>query len=364
MSKYILRMVALAALTSAFSAKAGNPDRAGGAGGTQLILNPYGRSAGMMGANTAYLRGIESMHFNIGGLAHTERTEFSASRVVYLQGADVFYNNFSIAQSFGNGNVMGLSFTAMEFGDILIRTESQPDGTLGTFTPQVLNIGLGYSKKFSNSISGGLLVRYVYEGLTNLSASGVGLDAGVQYQTALNPKKKIKKEDFRFGIGVRNIGPNMVYGGSGLTFRSVNPTTGANRRAAIGSEQFNLPALVHIGVSYDIRLDKNPDTYFHRLTPSGNFNYNAFSANVVSLGAEYAFKETFMIRGGYGWQEDISTEDFRTQSYGFAGGCTIQLPISKNGTSIGIDYAYQPTRVFSGIHNLSLRFQLGGNKKS
>ncbi len=363
MNKYILQVLTLAVTLSAMSVKAGNPDRAGGAGGTQMILNPYGRSAGMMGANTASARGIEAMHFNIGGLAYTERTEIMASRVIYLQGADVFFNNLSVAQSFGNGNVLGLSFTAMEFGDILIRTESQPDGTLGTFSPQVLNVGLGYSKKFSNSISGGLLIRYVYEGMTNVSATGIGLDAGVQYQTSLNPKKKIKKEDFRFGIGVRNIGPNMVYGGSGLTFRSVNPATGADRRAAIGSEQFNLPALVNIGASYDIRLDKNPDTYFHRLTPSGNFNYNAFSSNVVALGAEYAFKETFMVRAGYGWQEDINTEDFRTQSYGFSAGSTVQLPISKSGTSLGIDYAYQPTRVFSGIHNLSIRFLLG-NKKS
>jgi hypothetical protein len=364
MKKYILFIAAIAGMFHADSLQAGNPDRAGGAGGTQLLLNPYGRSAGMMGANTAYLRGVEAMHFNVGGLAYLERTELQASRVVYLQGTDIFYNNFSFGQNFGNGNVLGLSFTAMDFGDIRIRTESQPDGTLGTFSPQVINIGLAYSKKFSNSISGGLLVRYVYEGINNASATGIGLDAGVQYQTSLNPKKKIKKEDFRFGIGVRNIGPNMVYGGSGLTFRSINPATGADRRAAMGSEQFNLPALVNIGASYDMRLDKSADTYFHRLTASGNFNYNAFSSNIIAIGAEYSFKETFMLRAGYGWQENQHTvDDFRHQTYGYSGGCTIQLPISKSGTMLGIDYAYQPTRTFNGVHNLSLRFTIG-NKKS
>jgi hypothetical protein len=361
MKKYIQ----LALFTSALfmgGAQAGNPSRSGGAGGTQMLLNPFGRSAGMMGANTASLRGVESMHFNVGGLAYVESTELMLNRVVYLQGTDVFMNNLSFAQNLGSGNVIGISFTNMQLGDILIRTESQPDGNLGTFTPQILNIGFAYAKQFSNSITAGAVVRLVSEGIADVSTTGVGFDFGVQYQTALNSKNKIKKEDFRFGIGVRNIGPDMNYAGSGLSFRAINPQTSADRRAYLGAEKFNLPALVHIGVGYDIRLDKNPDTYFHRLTPSGNFNYNAFSANMISVGGEYAFKETFMIRGGYGYQEDIVNDNFRTMYYGYSGGLSVNLPVSDNGTKLGIDYSYAPTRVFNGVHNISLRLTLGSKK--
>ena len=364
MKKNILWAMVLGGLILSDYAFAGNPDRSGGAGGTQLLLNPYARSAGMMGANSASVRGAEAMHFNVGGLAYAENVEIMASRVIYLQGTDIYLNNLSLSLPLGeSGNVLGISFSAMQFGDIPIVTESQPDGTLGTYSPQVLNIGAAYSKKFSNSITGGILLRVISEGITNVSATGVGIDAGVQYQTALNPKNKIKKEDFRFGIGVRNIGPNMKYGGTGLSFRSINSTTGADRRALMSSETFDLPALVNIGVSYDMRLDKNDDTYYHRLTPSGNFNYNAFSSNVVNLGVEYSFKETFMVRGGYGWQENINNSDYRTQYYGFAGGCTLQLPITSTGTTLAIDYAYAPTRVFNGVHNITLRMTLG-NKKS
>lgn len=341
---------------------AGNPDRSGGAGGTQLLLNPYARSAGTFGANTASIRGAEAMHFNLGGLAYTTGTEIMANRVIYLQGTDVFLNNFSLSQHLGNGNVFGLSFTQMQLGDIPIRTNAQPDGDIGTFTPQIINIGFAYAKQFSNSITGGALVRIVNEGIADASATGIGFDFGVQYQTALNPKNKLKKEDFRLGIGVRNIGPDMNYGGSGLSFRSINPATGADRRASLMAEKFNIPALVHIGLSYDMRLDKDPNTYFHRLTAMGNFNYNAFSSNVVSLGGEYAFKETFMLRAGYGWQENLTNDDFRTQYWGTTAGLTIQLPISDNGTKLALDYAYAPTRVFSGIHNLSLRLLIGSKK--
>lgn len=341
---------------------AGNPDRAGGAGGTNTLLNPYARSAAMMGANSAYLRGVEAMHFNIGGLAYIKGTELMANRVSYLQGTDTYLNNFSLGQEVGDGHVFGLTFSSFQAGDILIRTEQQPDGTLGTFRPQIINIGMAYAKQFSNSITAGAIVRLVSEGVADARANGVAFDFGVQYQTALNSKDKLKKEDFRFGIGVRNIGPDMQYGGSGLSFRATNPVTGADRRVSYMSERFNHPALMNIGASYDMRLDKNPDTYFHRLTWNGNFNYNAFSSNVISVGAEYAFKETFMLRGGYGYQENIMNSDYRTQYTGLCGGMGMVLPLSKDGLKVAIDYSYAPTRVFNGVHNISLRMIIPSNK--
>ena len=350
MRKYILQLMSITTLFASVRVMAGNPDRAGGAGGTQLLINPYTRSAGMMGASTASSRGVEAFQFNIAGLAYTNKT------------------NISLDQSLGSGSVLGLAINQFDFGSIPITSVSQPDGTLGTYSPQVLNISLAYAKKFSNSITGGLNLRVISEGLTNVTANGVAIDAGVQYQTTLNgkdaKKKAIKKEDFRFGISMRNIGPNMQYSGSGLSFRSINPATGADRRAYMGSESFNLPALVHIGASYDMRLDnKSTETYYHRLTTHGNFNYNAFSSNVTTIGLEYAFKETFMVRGGYGFQENgTSTTDYRSQYYGVAVGAGVALPISKSGTRMNIDYSYAPTRVFNGIHNITLAVVIDSKK--
>ncbi len=364
MIKYIkvLLFVGSALIQTTF---AGNPDRAGGAGATQLLINPFGRSAGTLGSSTAYLRGAEAMHFNVGGLGFVPTYELTASSVTYLQGTGIHLSNASMAIPLGEtgDNVIGLSFSGMQFGDIEIRTESQPDGTLGTYTPQFINIGFAYARKFSNSIAVGLLVRYVSEGLTNVSASGVCFDMGVQYQTALNPKNKIKKEDFRFGMAVRNLGSDVSYSGSGLSLKMINPANNSSRTVYFGAEKFNLPALVNIGVAYDLRLDKKgSDTYYHRLTPSGNFNYNAFSQNILSAGIEYSFRELFMVRSGYAYQGENAAGDYRSQYYGFAGGCTLQLPITNSGLNLGIDYAYAPTRVFNGVHNITLRMSIGYKK--
>lgn len=361
-------VIAIAAsITFSGTVLGGNPDRAGGAGGTQLLINPFGRSAGSMGSNTAYLRGAEAMQFNVGGLGFTPTMEIMASTVVYLQGTGINLSNASLAVPMGETgeNVLGISVSAMQFGDINITSQSQPDGTLGTYTPQFLNLGFAYARKFSNSIAAGILVRYVTEGLSNVTASGLCFDMGVQYQTALNPKNKIKKEDFRFGMSVRNLGSDLNYTGSGLSLKTNIPTTGggsATRTTYFAGENFNLPALVNIGVAYDIRLDKNENTYYHRLTPSGNFNYNAFAANMAIMGIEYSFKEMFMVRGGYGYQGTNTGAEFNTQYYGYSGGFSVQMPITKDGMNLGIDYAYAPTRVFNGIHNVTLRITLGSKK--
>ena len=86
-------------------------------------------------------------------------------------------------------------------------------------------------------------------------------------------------------------------------------------------------------------------------------------ANVTAVGLEYAFKETVMLRGGYAYQENIlDANDYYTQYVGFAGGAGFILPISKSGTRVAIDYSYAPTRVFNGIHNLSITLSIDNKK--
>ncbi len=67
---FILTLVALS--TTSF---AGNKDRAGQAGAGQLLINPWARSAGWAGANSASVTGLEATYTNIAGLAFTPKTE-------------------------------------------------------------------------------------------------------------------------------------------------------------------------------------------------------------------------------------------------------------------------------------------------
>lgn len=374
MKRDLIKFGLMGLLLMSGAANAGNPDRSGGAGATQLTINPYARSSGYGGTNTASVKGIEAFNLNIAGLAYTQKTDLVFSRVNYFQGAGVYINNLGLSQAVGengSGGVIGIGVASWDFGNIPITTYDNPNGTLPTFSPQIVNFGASYSKKFSNSISGGVMVRLVSEGIQDVKARGTAFDFGVQYQTTLNPKakNKLKKDDFHLGISVRNIGADMKYSGSGLSFRSINSQTGADRKAYFAADKFNLPTLVNIGLGYDMRLDKNENTYYHRLTGSFNFNYNAFQSNVIGLGAEYAYKETAMLRVAYNitgdkqlFTKDMIDPQYKNPVYGFWAGATFQLPVSKNGTSMAIDYSYAPTRIFAGMHCLGIRLTVGGKK--
>ncbi|MBL4586019.1 MAG: hypothetical protein JKX84_03030, partial [Flavobacteriales bacterium] len=132
-------IVSAVGLLLSYSTFAGNPDRAGQAGATELLINPWARSSGMAGANSASVRGLEAQYLNVAGLAFTEKTEILFSSTQWLVGSGVMINTFGLSQKIGEAGVIGLAIMNMSFGEIDITTSELPDGGIGTFSPNYLN---------------------------------------------------------------------------------------------------------------------------------------------------------------------------------------------------------------------------------
>lgn len=334
---------------------AGNPDRKGEAGAYELLINPWARPGGLNGLNTSRVQGIEAMRFNAAGLAFVRKTEVLFSHTRWIVGTDVSINAAGIAQKVGEGNVLGLSIMSVDVGDLIRTTTDNPEG-IGTFKPRFLNMGLSFAKAFSNSIYAGAVVRVINEGIADVSATGVALDAGLQYVTG-------KRDNARFGVSLRNVGTPMRFNGDGLTFRGEAPSGEYNQTLKQRSEKFELPSLLHIGASYDFYLDEQataeeeiPDL---RLTVVANFTSNSFGKDQYGGGLEFGYKEYFALRAGYRYEQDITNADERTTVYtGIAAGVSVNIPIKKDGPSFGLDYAYQHTDQFSGTHLIGARFNL------
>src|ERR1017187_6798978 len=162
---------------------AGNDQRAGQAGATELLINPWARSSGWGGANSASCQGLEAMFLNVAGTAFTQKTELLFASTNYLEGSGIRINAFGFTQKVGESGVFGLAISSMSFGDIPITTTAQPEGGLGTFSPSYLNFGLSYAKTFSHSIYGGMAIKIISESISNVSTGGICLDAGIQYVT-------------------------------------------------------------------------------------------------------------------------------------------------------------------------------------
>jgi hypothetical protein len=365
LAKIVLNSAVGVSLLSAGVMNAGNPDRSGSSGGSQLLINPWARSSGWGGSNQANAHGLEAMFLNVAGMAFTKKTEVVFSRTNWLSGSNININAFGFSQHVGETGVLGLGIVALDGGDIDITTVDQPEGIDGQYSPLFLNIGLSYAKAFSDNIYGGATVKIISEQISNVSARGVCLDAGIQYHTG-------KYDQFHLGISLKNVGPKMVYKGDGMSFEA-NIATGTQSNGTVSgytatfeqrSANFELPSCLNMGASYDFLLGVNDSVKAkevdHRISVAANYTSNSFTYDQYSLGVEYGFRKYFMVRAGYTYEKgQLKNDDRRTAFTGPSAGITLQLPFgSEKNKSFALDYSYRFTNPYAGVHSIGARINL------
>ena len=335
---------------------AGNKDRSGQAGASELLINPWANSSGWGAVHTAGVSGVEALFSNIAGIAHTKGTEIIFSYTDWLHdndriGGGISIMAFGVTQKLGaNSGVLGIGIMSMSFGEINITTPNAPEGTSGVFKPNYLNINLSYAKAFSNSIYGGLNIKLISESISDASAEGIALDAGIQYITG-------EKQQIKFGVALKNVGAPMKFSGDGLSFRGIIPGHGNdNDMFTVNqpSSKFELPATLRIGASYDFLMGD-----LHRITLAGNFQSNSFTKDQFVLGLEYALKNYLSLRAAYTYQQGVFSHNVSESGMVFSGLCagfSVSVPFNKEkGSGIGIDYSYRSTVFFSGTHTIGLK---------
>jgi long-subunit fatty acid transport protein len=190
----------------------------------------------------------------------------------------------------------------------------------------------------------------VTEAIYNVKAQGVAFDAGIRYVTG-------EKDNVRFGITLRNVGPPMRYRGDGLSIDGTISTGSGNTSSLnvdMRSEKFELPSMVNVGFAYDFNFSEKS-----KLTANLQFTSNSFTRDQFAFGAEYSFNNRFILRGGYQYEANITSDDERTTAFtGPAGGFTVQIPAGKGGSLLGIDYSYRVTNPFAGVHSIGLHIDI------
>ena len=208
-----------------------------------------------------------------------------------------------------------------------------------------MNLNVAFAYSFTNSIHGGANIKVVSESTDNVSATGIALDAGIQYQTGEN-------DELKFGISLKNIGPSMSFSGTGMSFSIMN-NAGNNMTVEYRPGEIELPTLLNIGISYDFLFEK----WDQRLTVAGNFTSNAFLRDNFGLGVEYALLKRFEARAAYVYQTDIFDSDNRTTANtGLHAGASVVFPFKEN-SSLSIDYSFRSAANLKGSHSLGATFK-------
>lgn len=327
----------------------GNKDRSGQAGATELLINPWAKTSGWGSAGSATVTGMEAIYGNVGGLALTKGFDVGLTYTKYLSLADVDIQSFGLSSKVGESGAFGISIMNMNFGVLDRTTNGLPDEGAGTFNPSLLNINIAYARSFSSSIHGGFVLKMISESVADASAQGVAIDAGIQYITG-------KNDQIKLGVALKNLGTPMSFSGDGLSFRSFLPgrTYESSFSTAWRGQNFELPTQLNIGLGYDFLMGADS-----RFTLAGNFVSNSFTQDQFVLGGEFSLRNLVQLRTGYTYEPDMYSDDNLALHKGFSAGFTVQVPLNKEeGTHIGIDYSFQDTRSFNGIHRLGVRLTL------
>ena len=318
---------------------AGGGNRTGTGGATQLLIPVGPRGIAMGESNIATSYGVESLFWNPAGVARmgSGSTDVMFSHMSYI--ADIGVEYGAVSANFEGFGVVSLSLKSLSIGDIKVTTTQDPDGTGATFAPQMLTAGLSYARELTDRIAVGLTANIVMETLGEVNTSGLAFNVGVVYESLADIN------GLSMGIVMKNIGPQMQYGGSGLlVLATAQDQSRPPQYVKIESASFDLPSSFEMGLGYKLNVGEVNSLQF-----SGAYQTNNFSGDEYKLGAEYGYDKMFFARAGYQGAPQVSSENYL---YGFTAGAGIHYDLS--GIVVTVDYAYRDAKYFNGNHIFSL----------
>ncbi|MCF7886779.1 MAG: PorV/PorQ family protein, partial [Candidatus Marinimicrobia bacterium] len=249
-----------------------------------------GPMAGIMGtgeSGVANVRDLSAIHYNPAGLSRYRTQSVTFTQSNWLVNTNYYY--FAGSMDFSNAGVVGFHITTLDYGDMLVRTVEEPDGTGEYFGSQDLSIGLAYSKNLTDRFSIGGQVKYISQEIWHMSAATAAIDLGALFITQFN--------GIRLGMSITNFGGKMMLSGRDVQFYNDPATELYGNNDQIPAEyklnQWPLPLTFRVGLSGEafdsrrFRLSWNVDA----VHPSDNTEY-------LNVGSELEFNRMFYLRTG------------------------------------------------------------------
>lgn len=332
MKTHVLTALA-ASLTVAASASA--QTKAGTTVAQFLGIEPSARSAGMGNAGVALYDGIESVYFNPAALGNLDATSIQLTHSLWF--ADITFDYAAAALPIvGWGTFFG-SVTALNSGDIAVRTVDQPLGTGEQYSVSNVALGLGYGRQITSRFGAGAQVNYVTETIWRTSQNLMTITVGTVY--------RLTESGVKLGSSISNLGTRSRFSGRDLAIQyDADPDVYGDNSALPGeqyTDEFPVSILFRVGLSVpqDIGKDSELLLLVDAFHPSDN-------TESVSGGAEWTWKETLALRAGYQHVLQTSSELGLTLGVGLEGHVGFD-------TRFRFDYAWADHKRLAETHRMT-----------
>jgi hypothetical protein len=279
--------------------------RVGNAGWQFLKLPTDARAASLGGVQAALGFGNAGSSFNNpASTADVADMDVQFSTMNWV--ADIKYTNAAFVKSLGTFGTVGLNFSYLNYGEMIrTRVGEGTDPTTGaslgivplldnqgTFTPHDLAVGLVFSRRVTDVLQVGGMLRYVEEQIDDAKMATWSLDIGTMYWTGLG--------SLRISMLGRNFGSDGEF------------DEYEGRQAQPAPAKVRLPMQFILGTAYDILDTKGNGS--QRLTIAGEYMKPNDGMDKYRIGIEYFAYSNVYLRGGYKFNYD---EESYTFGFGF-----------------------------------------------
>jgi hypothetical protein len=294
-----------------------------------LKIGVGARGVAMGESFVAVANDASALFWNPAGLVQAHDNEVFAAHTEYV--VDIKHDYLGVSYHLTDADAVGLSVGSLHMTDMEITTETQPFGTGRYFSFGDVGVGLTYARKMTDQFSFGATVRYVEETLDILKMRSVMVDLGTYYWTGLGSS--------RFAVVITNFGADVAPQGTATELNGTRVST---------FQTYSLPTVFKLGFAVEPLMTDD-----QRLTTSIQLNHPNDNAENVRLGAEYAWQNTFFLRGGLKrtiGQKLLDADETSEESFTLGAG----FRLATGFTTVQADYAFANYNRLGSVHRISL----------
>ncbi len=257
--------------------------------GSFLEIEPTARIAAMGNAGVSAFDGVQTLYYNPASAGRVTTAEVMFTHAAWI--ADIAYDYAAVALPLGSWGTGFATVTALNSGDIDVRTVTQPLGTGERYTVNDIAIALGFARQISPRFSAGGQVNLVQETIWHSTASVATVSIGTLY--------RVSEKGLRIGSSLSNFGTRGAFDGRDLRFTyDANPATNGDNSTLPASkytDAFAVPVTFRVGLAMPFEFKDDQEL----LIEADAFHPNDNSES-MSFGGEYTINKTVALRAG--WQ--------------------------------------------------------------